>query len=38
VSVFATPEEIRAAIIDDPLLAALGLKPLDEFGAYRIPR
>jgi hypothetical protein len=38
VSVFASPEEITAAIIDDPFLAELGLKPLDEFGAYRIPK
>lgn len=38
VSVSATSDEIRAAIIDDPFLADLGLKPLDEFGAYRIPR
>jgi hypothetical protein len=38
VSVFATPEEITAAIIDDPLLGELGLKGLDEFGSYRIPK
>jgi hypothetical protein len=38
VSVFATPDAIRAAIIDDPTLAASGLKSLDEVGAYRLPR
>jgi hypothetical protein len=41
VSVFATPEEIRAAIIaggPDNLLEELGLKPLTDPGAYRMPR
>jgi RHS repeat-associated protein len=38
VSVLATPDEIRGAIVDDPLLASLGLRPLDEFGSYRLPR
>lgn len=38
VSVSATPEQITAAIIDDPFLAELGLKRLDDFGAYRLPK
>lgn len=38
VSVNATPGQIRDAIVDDPFLGGLGLKPLDEFGSYRLPR
>lgn len=38
VSVNATPGQIRDAIVDDPFLGGLGLKPLDELGSYRLPR
>jgi len=38
VSVYATPDEIMGAIVDDPFLGQLGLKPLDEFGSYRLPK
>ena len=37
VSVIATPDEIRAAVFDDPLLRDSGLKLLDD-GSYRLPR
>lgn len=36
VSIRATPDQIRAAIVDDPNLSGLGLKKLDD-GSYRIP-
>jgi hypothetical protein len=38
VSVFASPEEINAAVVEDPLLAGLGLKSLDDFGSFRITK
>jgi hypothetical protein len=41
VSVFATPEEINAAVVAggaDNFLDQLGLKMLEEFGSYRIPK
>jgi hypothetical protein len=38
VTVNATPDQIRAAIVNDPFLSELGLKPLDEFGSFRIPK
>jgi len=37
VSVRATPDEIRAAVLDDPDLSGLGLKKLDD-GSYRLPK
>jgi hypothetical protein len=40
VSVYATPEEIRDAVIaggSDNILQELGLKPLGDPGAYRLP-
>ena len=36
VSIRATPDQIRSAIVDDPDLAGLGLKKLDD-GSYRMP-
>lgn len=38
VTVNATPEQIRKAIANDSFLSDLGLKPLDEFGTYRLPK
>ncbi len=38
VTVNATPEQIRRAIVNDSFLRDLGLKALDEFGSYRLPK
>jgi hypothetical protein len=41
VSVFATPDQINAAVIStgpDNFLEQLGLKRLEENGSYRIPK
>jgi hypothetical protein len=41
VSVFASPEEIRAVVVPsgpDNFLEQLGLKILEEFGSYRLPK
>lgn len=41
VSVFASPDEIRAAVVPsgpENFLEQLGLKTLEEFGSYRLPR
>jgi RHS repeat-associated protein len=37
VSIRATPDQIRAAVVDDPDLSGLGLKKLDD-GSYRLPK
>ena len=37
VSVRATPDEIRAAVFDDPFLRDSGMKLLED-GSYRLPK
>ncbi|TDW93994.1 MULTISPECIES: hypothetical protein [Kribbella] len=41
VSVFRYPEQIKAAVVQsgpENFLEQLGLKPMEEFGSYRLPK